>query len=110
MCLIIYANNKGADQPLRIRSLISTVIVRCLDSMICILAISRVSRFQLASVAEQAGFNHTWSKISGDTFSHDVAQLSLTKKNLMSTRNPDSKLYEPRQANLCLRAFRHDKF
>ena len=58
MCLMPYANNKGADQ----RSLISTFVVRCLDSMICIL--------------EQAGLNLTWSKIPKDTFSHDVAHLN----------------------------------
>ena len=44
-CLMPYANNKGADQPAHPRSLISTFVVRCLDSMICILAISKVSRF-----------------------------------------------------------------
>ena len=38
-CFMPYANNKGADQ----RSLISTIVVHCLDSMICILAISKVS-------------------------------------------------------------------
>ena len=73
MCLMPYANNKGADQPAHPRSLISTFVVRCLDSMICVLAISKVSRFQLASVAEQAGLNVTWSKIHEDTFSRDVA-------------------------------------
>ena len=52
-----YANNKGADQPAHPRSLISTFVVRCLDSMICILALSKVSRFYFASVAEQAGLN-----------------------------------------------------
>ena len=46
----------------RIRSLISTFVVRCLDSMICILAISKDWGFQLASVAEQAGLNLTCSK------------------------------------------------
>ena len=71
-----YANNKGADQPAHPRSLISTFVVRCLDSMICILAISERSRFYLASVAEQAGLNRTWSKIIEDTFSRDVSQLS----------------------------------
>ena len=44
-CLMPYANNKGADQPAHPHSLISTFVVRCLDSMICILAISKVSRF-----------------------------------------------------------------
>ena len=45
MCLMAYANNKGADQLAHPRSLISTFVVRCLDSMTCILAISKVSRF-----------------------------------------------------------------
>ena len=45
MCLMPYANNKGADQPAHPRSLISTVVVCCLDSMICILALPKVSRF-----------------------------------------------------------------
>ena len=40
-----------------------------------ILAISKVSRFLLASVAEQAGLYLTWSKIPQDTFSLDVAQM-----------------------------------
>ena len=43
--------------------------------MICILVVSKVSRFKLVSVAEQAGLNLTWSKIIDDTFSHDVAQI-----------------------------------
>ena len=41
MCLMTDANNKGADQPAHPRSLISTFVVRCLDSMTCILAISK---------------------------------------------------------------------
>ena len=41
-CLMPYANNKGADQPAHPRSLISTFIVRCLDSTMCILGISKV--------------------------------------------------------------------
>ena len=45
MCLMPYANNKGADQPAHPRSLINTFVVRCLDSMMCILAISKVSKF-----------------------------------------------------------------
>ena len=44
-CLMPYANYKGADQPAHPLSLISTFVVRCLDSMICVLAISKVSRF-----------------------------------------------------------------
>ena len=43
--------------------------------MVYILAISKVSRFLLASVAEQAGLNLTWSKMPEDTFSLDEAQM-----------------------------------
>ena len=39
-----YANNKGADQPARMRSLISTFVVHYLDSIIPILAKSKISR------------------------------------------------------------------
>ena len=70
-----YTNNKGADQPTHPRSLISTFVVCFLDSMICILAISKVLRFYLASVAAQPGLNLTWWKIPEDTFSRDVARL-----------------------------------
>ena len=71
-CLMPYANNKGADQLEHARSLISTFVVRCLDSMMCILAITKVSRLYLA---EWAGLSLTWSKIPEDTFSRDVGQL-----------------------------------
>ena len=33
MCLMSYANNKGADQPAHPRSLISAFVVRCLNSI-----------------------------------------------------------------------------
>ena len=78
MCLMAYANNKGADQPAQPRSLFSTFLGHCLDNMICILAISDVSRFYLVSAAEQAGLNLTWSKISEDTRSRDVAHIEIT--------------------------------
>ena len=45
MCLMVYANNNGADKPAHPRSLISTFVVRCLENMICIVALSKVSRF-----------------------------------------------------------------
>ena len=75
MYLMPYANNKGADQPAHPRSLISTFVVCCLDSMIRILALAKVSRFKLVSVAEQAGLNLTWSKIPEYTFSRDEAHM-----------------------------------
>ena len=42
-CLMSYANNKGADQPARPRSLISAFVVRCLDSIIALDPISEIS-------------------------------------------------------------------
>ena len=44
-CLMPYANNKGVDQLAHLHSLITTFVVCCLDSMLCILAISKVSKF-----------------------------------------------------------------
>ena len=38
-----YANNKGTDQPAHPRCLISTFVVRCLDSIIPILAKAKIS-------------------------------------------------------------------
>ena len=38
-----YANNKGADQPGHLRSLISAFVVRCLDSIISLDSIAEIS-------------------------------------------------------------------
>ena len=57
-----YANNKGVDQPAHPRSLISAFVVRCLDSIIPLLAIAEISSLLLVSVAEQAGLSLTWSQ------------------------------------------------
>ena len=57
-----YVNNKGADQPAHLRSLISTFVVRCLDSIILLVYISEISSLYLASVAEQAGLSLSWSQ------------------------------------------------
>ena len=40
----VICEQKGADQPAHSRSLISTFVVRCLDSIIPILALSKISR------------------------------------------------------------------
>ena len=74
-CLMPYANNKGADQPVHPRSLISLFVARCLDSLLPIFAASKFSRLWLTSVAEQAGLILTGSQTPEDMFSHDVAQL-----------------------------------
>ena len=69
-----YANNKGADQPVHPRSLISTFVVRCLDS-ISLDSTAEISRLQLASVVAQAGLCLAWSETPEDTFCHVVAHL-----------------------------------
>ena len=60
--LLLYANNKGTDQPAHSSSLISAFVVHCLGSIKPKLAKSKISRLQLFSVAEQAGLSLTWSK------------------------------------------------
>ena len=42
--LMPYATNKGADQPAHPRSLISTFVVHCLDSIISLVSMSEISR------------------------------------------------------------------
>ena len=56
------ANNKGADQPAHLRSLISAFVVHCLDSIIPLVSISEISSLYLASVAAQAGLSLPWSQ------------------------------------------------
>ena len=75
MCLMSYANNKGADQPAHLDSLISAFVVRCLDSVMSLVSVTKISNLRLASVAEQAGLSLTWSETPKDTFSHDEAHM-----------------------------------
>ena len=58
-----YANIKGTDQLAHPHSLISAFVVRCLDSIIPLVSISKLSSFWLVSVAEQAGLRLTLSHI-----------------------------------------------
>ena len=68
-----YANNKDADQPAQLGSLISAFVVRCLDSIIPLVSLSEISSLYLASVAAQAGWHLPWSKNPEDRFSCDEA-------------------------------------
>ena len=54
MCLMSYANNKGAEQPPHPRSLISAFIVRCLDSILSLDSIAENLK-TLASFSGCAG-------------------------------------------------------
>ena len=73
-CVMSYANNKGADQPAHRRSLISTFVVRCLDSIITLVFTSEISSFYLISVTAQAGLSYLVGNPE-DRFSRGVAQF-----------------------------------
>ena len=75
-----YANNKGADQPVHPRSLNSTFVFRCLDSIIHVplVSILAISCLQLVSVAEQTGLSHIYLvENPEDMFSCDEAQIRV---------------------------------
>ena len=60
--ILPYANNKGANQPVNPRRLISVFVVRCLHSIIPLVSVSESSSLYLAYVAAQTGFSLTWSE------------------------------------------------
>ena len=59
-CFMVYANYKDTDQQAHPGSLISTFVVHCLDSIIPILAKSKIWRLCLISAAEQAPGHKVW--------------------------------------------------
>ena len=76
-----YANNKGADQPVHLRSLISTFVVHCLDSIVSLVSISKISSLYLALVASQAGWVLPVENPE-DRFSRDKAHIIPENKLL----------------------------
>ena len=74
-CLMSYANNKGTDQPAHPRSLIIAFVARCLDSVMSLVSVTKISSPMLASVAEQASLSLAWSEAPADMFSHDKAHM-----------------------------------
>ena len=50
-----YANNKGADQP-------AHPLVHCLDNVMSLVSVTKISSLMLATVAEQASLSLTWSQ------------------------------------------------
>ena len=55
--------------------LISTFVVCCLDSVMSLVSVTKISSLMLASVTEQASLSLTWSETPKDKFSHDEAQF-----------------------------------
>ena len=76
-CIMSYANNKGADQPAHPRSLISAFVVRCLDSVMSLVSVTKIWSLLIASVAEQASLSLTRPETPEDTFSHDEAHIVI---------------------------------
>ena len=78
-----YVNNKGADQPAHPSSLISAFVVRCLDRIIPLVSISKISSLYLASVAAQAGLSylvaHPENRFSRDEAHFCFIQISTCK-------------------------------
>ena len=80
MCLMSYANNKGADQPAHPRSQTCAFVVRYLDSVMCVMSlvsVTKISSLMLASVAEQGNLSLAWSETPEDTFCRVVAHILL---------------------------------
>ena len=59
--LLLYVNNKGADQPVHLRSLVSTFVIRSQYSTLRNHATCNISIMLIFSVVEQAGLSLTWS-------------------------------------------------
>ena len=110
-----YANNKGADQPAHPRSLISVFVVPCLDIIMSLVSVTKMSSLMLAFVAAQANLSLTWSETPKDTFSHNKAHINDENSVMLNEREvtyrhkktttPYTFLYEPRQEKTCLREF-----
>ena len=92
-----YANNKGADLPAHPRSLISTFVVRYLDSIIPLVSI--------ASVAEKAGLSLPWSQTPQIGFL--VTWLNYENKRRRSACNGISAVVVCSQIPTC--ELQHDK-
>ena len=63
---------RSASHP---HSLISAFDVRCLDSVMSLVSVPKISSLMLASVAEQASLSLTWLETPEDVFSHDEAHM-----------------------------------
>ena len=75
--LLPSVKNKGVDQPAHPRSLISTFVVRCLDNVISLVSISKISR--LASFCSWAGrFVSTQVANPKDRFSCELLMSVLS--------------------------------
>ena len=68
-------HTRTTKAQISLRSLISVFVVRCRDSVMSLVSMTKISSLMLASVAEQASLSLTWTETPEDTFSHDEAQI-----------------------------------
>ena len=76
-CLRWLTNNTGADQPARPRSLISTFVIRFLESIIYELATGKISSFLACLCSLEDWFESLFVGHPEDRFSHDEAHIML---------------------------------
>ena len=71
----VFALCEQQKAPISLRSLISVFVVRCLDSIIPLVSISKLSSLLLGSVAAQTRFESTLVANLEDRFSRDKAHM-----------------------------------
>ena len=103
-----YVNNKGTDQPEHPCSLISAFDVRCLNSIIPVLAIPKISVFKLVSVAVQAGLSLTWSETPMAGFLVMSQIMSCALKSYNQPKKYRNKRIKPQTA--CLPCYPTDNW
>ena len=91
-CLMSYGNNKGADQSAHPRSLVSAFVIRCLDNVMFLVSVTKISSLMLPFVAEQANLSLTLSETPEDTFSHDEAHVNCLNVKLFQANVLESSL------------------
>ena len=72
-----------AQISLHIRSLISAFVIRCLDSIISVVSICKISSLHFVSIAEQTGLSLTWSKPLKTGFLNTRLKCDCPKKSIM---------------------------
>ena len=83
--VLLYANNKGADQPAHTRSLVSAFVIRCLDSIMPLVSVPTISSLYQASVAVQSALSLTWSQTPKTGFL--MTRLILLVHVILAHRN-----------------------
>ena len=81
---MLHANNKGTDQQAHPGSLISTFVIRYLESIVVKHAPCKISMIQLVSVALDAGLRHILFRTLEERFSHIRANMILTLSGILN--------------------------